>query len=95
MMTPLRKDPKPIPFAVLQAELIEELSGLITEMAREEAILVGETARTIRQLRELHDYVVQVTKSVSGAACKAKARIIPFLAFLALILPTIAARLGL
>jgi hypothetical protein len=78
MMTPPKKDPKPIPFTVLRAELIKELSGLITETARQQAILVSETARTIQHLRELHDYVMQISKSVSGDACKAKGRIIRF-----------------
>jgi hypothetical protein len=77
-MTPPRKGPKAVPFTVLQAELTQELSGLIREMAREGAILVGETVSTIQQLREWHAYVMQVRKSVSGDAGSDRAKIIPF-----------------
>jgi hypothetical protein len=77
-MTPLKKDPKPVPFPVLPDELIKELSALIREMAREQAFLLSETVRTIHQLRELHAYVMRVRKSVSNNACNAQAKIIPF-----------------
>lgn len=77
-MTPLKKDLKPIPFIVLQADLIQELGSLIKELAREQSELIRETVRTIQQLRELHECVMQISKSVSRNACNAQAKIIPF-----------------
>jgi hypothetical protein len=78
MMTPPKKGPKPASFTVLQAEFTNELSGLIREMMREQAILVSETMSAIQQLRELHAYVMQVRESESDNACNERAKIIPF-----------------
>jgi hypothetical protein len=80
MMTSSKKNPKPIPFTVPQSELIQELAGLIREVAREQAAFVRETGKTIRQLRDLHAYVIQVSNCVSGNPCNARAKIIPFAA---------------
>jgi len=78
MTTQPKKDARPIPFTLLQAELIQDMAGLLRELAREQTLLVIETVRTIQQLRELHEYVMQIRKSVSRNACNAQAKIIPF-----------------
>ena len=77
-MTRQKSDPKAIPVTVIQADLIQELGSVIRELAREQSALIRETVRTIQQLRELHEYVMRITKSVSRHPCDGEAKIILF-----------------
>lgn len=77
-MTPPKKDSKPLRLPVTEAELIQELGRVIRELAREQSVLIRETVRAIKQARELNDFLMEMSKSLSRDPCEDHAKIIRF-----------------